>query len=260
MFIHAGMWSFIWRDLITRLSSYFRCLALDYPGAGLTRVTVDDIDLESFVDLTTAWLDDLGIDDAVYVVHDLGGVVGINTAARRPASVRGIVADQLLRMATAHALAAGDAASDGRADGDRPPRLPTRDPAHDPQQVRCRPPLRQHRPSGRSSGHTGSVGQPAGTSTVSWARFAVRATCSNTPNPRSATSSPGRRRCWCSARRTTRSGSPTSGVHTSRTQSSRVIDGGNHFPMCDDPDIVATWISEWHRDSVGSRHSDASQG
>ena len=35
---------------------------------------------------------------------------------------------------------------------------------------------------------------------------------------------------------------------------SRVIDGGNHFPMCDDPDIVATWISDWHATRSG-RHT-----
>jgi haloalkane dehalogenase len=27
-----------------------------------------------------------------------------------------------------------------------------------------------------------------------------------------------------------------------------IISGGNHFPMCDDPAMVAGWIRSWHRD------------
>jgi len=29
-----------------------------------------------------------------------------------------------------------------------------------------------------------------------------------------------------------------------------VVAKGNHFPMCDDPELVATSIGEWHRDRV----------
>src|SRR5260370_42372295 len=32
----------------------------------------------------------------------------------------------------------------------------------------------------------------------------------------------------------------------------RVITRGNHFPMCDDPHLVATWIREWHATTVVS--------
>lgn len=90
--IHAGMWSFQWRDLIKNLRSDFRCVALDYPGAGLTPGDAPDVDLAAFVDLTVDWLDHLHIDDAVYLFHDLGGVVAVNTAARRIHSVRGLAA------------------------------------------------------------------------------------------------------------------------------------------------------------------------
>lgn len=30
-----------------------------------------------------------------------------------------------------------------------------------------------------------------------------------------------------------------------------VVAKGNHFPMCDDPDLVATSIREFHRDCIG---------
>jgi pimeloyl-ACP methyl ester carboxylesterase len=29
-----------------------------------------------------------------------------------------------------------------------------------------------------------------------------------------------------------------------------VVAKGNHFPMCDDPNLVAASIREWHRDRI----------
>src|SRR6476661_5231602 len=38
LFVHAGpAWSFIFRDVIVRLRDHFRCVALDFPGSGLSR-------------------------------------------------------------------------------------------------------------------------------------------------------------------------------------------------------------------------------
>lgn len=32
LFVHAGLWSFVFRDVITRLRADFRCVTLDFPG------------------------------------------------------------------------------------------------------------------------------------------------------------------------------------------------------------------------------------
>src|SRR5512146_3479117 len=32
LFVHTGFWSIIWRDVIARLSSGFRCVCFDAPG------------------------------------------------------------------------------------------------------------------------------------------------------------------------------------------------------------------------------------
>jgi len=34
LFVHTGLWSFIWRDVMTRLRADFRCIGLDAPGTG----------------------------------------------------------------------------------------------------------------------------------------------------------------------------------------------------------------------------------
>lgn len=92
VFVHAGMWSFIWRDAITALSSEFRCITLDFPGTGLSGGDALDIDIETFPQILESVLDECGVVAGTLVVHDLGGVVGVLTAARRPALVTGLVA------------------------------------------------------------------------------------------------------------------------------------------------------------------------
>lgn len=36
LFVHTAAWSFIWRDVITRLQPSFRCVTFDFPGTGLS--------------------------------------------------------------------------------------------------------------------------------------------------------------------------------------------------------------------------------
>ena len=36
LFVSAGQWSFMFRDVIVRLRGRFRCLTLDFPGTGLS--------------------------------------------------------------------------------------------------------------------------------------------------------------------------------------------------------------------------------
>ncbi len=90
--VHAGLWSFVWRDLIAQLRHRFRCVTLDLPGSGLSAGTARDVDLRTFTDVLDGLLDHRSVEGATMVVHDLGGVVGIVSAGRRPERVTGIVA------------------------------------------------------------------------------------------------------------------------------------------------------------------------
>lgn len=82
--IHAGMWSFIWRDAIAALRDDFRCITLDFPGTGLSGGDRHDVDLNAFPMMINSLLDHLAVDRAAFVVHDLGGVVGVVAATQRP--------------------------------------------------------------------------------------------------------------------------------------------------------------------------------
>lgn len=93
LFVHTGFWSFIWRDVILRLSSDFRCVCFDAPGTGQSdRVPASDISLERASRALTAIIQALNLTDITLVVHDLGGPSGIAGAARVPERIRALCA------------------------------------------------------------------------------------------------------------------------------------------------------------------------
>lgn len=85
LFVHTGFWSFIWRDVITRLSANFRCVCFDAPGTGQSsRLPVVRISLQRASSALTYLVEALNLVDVTLVFHDLGGLSGIVGAARVP--------------------------------------------------------------------------------------------------------------------------------------------------------------------------------
>lgn len=85
-------WSFLYRKIIQGLRSNFRCIALDYPGYGLSSAPVGygftprehSAILEKFVDT-------LCLKDLTLMVQDWGGPIGLGLAGRRPELVRRLI-------------------------------------------------------------------------------------------------------------------------------------------------------------------------
>jgi haloalkane dehalogenase len=91
LFVHTGFWSLIWRDVILRLAADFRCICFDAPGTGRSgRLPAVDISLERASRALTAVIEALDLTDVTLVVHDLGGPAGIAGAARVPDRIRGL--------------------------------------------------------------------------------------------------------------------------------------------------------------------------
>ncbi len=93
LFLHGNpAWSFQWRDLIRPLRDNYRCVALDYPGFGLSAAPTgfgftpaeESRIVEEFVDR-------LGLRDVTLVMQDWGGPIGLALAGRRPELVRRII-------------------------------------------------------------------------------------------------------------------------------------------------------------------------
>ena len=91
LLVHTGMWSFVWRDLIADLSTDFRCVTLDAPGTGLT-TGPSKVDVSQAADAITAIVESLDLVDLTLVFHDLGGPAALQAAADWPERVSQLAA------------------------------------------------------------------------------------------------------------------------------------------------------------------------
>ena len=92
LLVSPGQWTFMFRDLILRLRSRFRCVALDFPGCGLSPVPARfDPSVRANADMLAGFIDALDLDDVTLLVHDVGGPVGFLVALDRPQQVRALV-------------------------------------------------------------------------------------------------------------------------------------------------------------------------
>ncbi|MFN2425481.1 MAG: alpha/beta fold hydrolase [Candidatus Binatia bacterium] len=85
-------WSFLYRHLIRELSSRFRCIALDYPGFGLSTARPDyDFLPASHASIVAGFIRTLDLHDAFLMVQDWGGPIGFHAAGSMPERFRGLV-------------------------------------------------------------------------------------------------------------------------------------------------------------------------
>lgn len=88
LFLHGNpTWSFLWRDVIAQLRQNFRCVALDYPGFGLSTAADSYRYLpEEHAQVVTAFVDELGLSGVTLVGQDWGGPIGLAAVQRRRAA------------------------------------------------------------------------------------------------------------------------------------------------------------------------------
>jgi len=86
--------SFMYRELIERLSDQFHLVAPDYPGFGHSDApsnTEFSYTFDHFTDLVEKFTDRLGLDRYALYLQDFGGPVGFRLASRRPERVTFLV-------------------------------------------------------------------------------------------------------------------------------------------------------------------------
>jgi haloalkane dehalogenase len=93
LFLHGNpAWSFQWRDLIAGLRGSLRCVALDYPGFGLSPSPPGyGFTPREQSRVVEEFADRLGLRDLTLVMQDWGGPIGLGLAGRRPELVRRII-------------------------------------------------------------------------------------------------------------------------------------------------------------------------
>ncbi len=93
IFFHGNpTWSFLYRNIITRLRGKFRCIAVDYLGFGLSEHPTDfGYTVEEHVTAVGELLDHLDLDGFITMGQDWGGPISMAIATERHASVQGVV-------------------------------------------------------------------------------------------------------------------------------------------------------------------------
>ena len=255
LFVTAGTWCIVWRDVIARLTSGFRCVALDFPYAGLSEASPGHaVGIAQHSRLLGAFVDALALDRYVLVAHDLGGPIALAMALRRPASTAGLVLTQtfgwppesaalkgmlrLMGSAPMRELATltrliplltGTSFGVGR-HLDRPSRVAFRAPFRDPAKRRA-----FHRLLG-SVLHSSAL------------LADVEAAAGPALGERSVLTIFGERNDPLGFQRRWQQLFP----HAHRV----LVPGGNHFPMSDDPDLFADSVSDWWRATAGQPSTD----
>jgi pimeloyl-ACP methyl ester carboxylesterase len=93
LFIHGTpSWSFDFRNIIKGLQSNFRCIAIDHIGFGLSdKPEHYDYSTQNHTKTIESFVTEKQLEDITLVVHDFGGVIGLNFAIQHPAKVKRII-------------------------------------------------------------------------------------------------------------------------------------------------------------------------
>ena len=92
LLFYTGIGSFVWRDVMLRLSSEFRCVAIDPPGIGLSgQAPRSALTLQSSSRAVQRAIQALDLHDLTLVLHDTGCPPALAAASREPDRVSGIV-------------------------------------------------------------------------------------------------------------------------------------------------------------------------
>src|SRR5258708_6643336 len=85
-------WSFLYRHLVLRLRTQFRCVAPDFPGFGLsTPLRAFDFRPASHAAILDAFVERLQLTNSIVMVQDWGGPIGLSVIASNPDRFSGIV-------------------------------------------------------------------------------------------------------------------------------------------------------------------------
>lgn len=93
VFVHGTpSWSFDYRNVIKKLKSNFRCVAIDHIGFGLSdKPEYYDYSTQNHSKTLEKFVLDKNLDNITLVVHDFGGVIGLNFAIQYPKKIKRLV-------------------------------------------------------------------------------------------------------------------------------------------------------------------------
>jgi pimeloyl-ACP methyl ester carboxylesterase len=85
-------WWFLYRHIVSGLRDRFRCIALDYPGFGLSTAPPGyGITVSEHARVVQGFVEQLNLRDVTLMVQDWGGPIGLWVATRQPERFRAFV-------------------------------------------------------------------------------------------------------------------------------------------------------------------------
>lgn len=92
VFVHGlSSWMGFWEHQVPAFAAERRVLALDLPGYGASGRPDAPYTPPWYAELVDAWLEGLGVDEAVLVGHSMGGQVALTLALNHPERVKALV-------------------------------------------------------------------------------------------------------------------------------------------------------------------------
>ena len=93
LFLHGNpTWSFLYRGIIIRLKKRFRCIAVDYPGFGLSEAPDNyDYTPAEHAQIVTELVRELGLKNLTIMGQDWGGPIGMKVALNELSNLRALV-------------------------------------------------------------------------------------------------------------------------------------------------------------------------
>jgi len=93
LFLHGNpTWSFLYRGIIIRLRKSFRCMALDYPGFGLSAHPMEyRFTPEEHANVVRSFVQGMDLGDLTVMGHDWGGPIGMHLALEETDRIRALV-------------------------------------------------------------------------------------------------------------------------------------------------------------------------
>lgn len=93
LFLHGNpTWSFLYRNIVLELRDSFRCVALDYPGFGLSSASEGyDFTPATHASVVGDFVAHLDLQDLTLMGQDWGGPIGLGAATRDPERFAGFI-------------------------------------------------------------------------------------------------------------------------------------------------------------------------
>jgi len=253
LFVHTGFWSFIWRDVIADLSRDFRCVCFDAPGTGRSdRLPAGAIRLERAAHALTAVVQALDLRDLTLVFHDLGGPSGLAGAAAVSDRIRGLCSVNSFAWRPSGALFRGMLALVGSA----PMRELSAWTGFLTRITSSGFGVGLHLDAASRAAFLAGIGRQ-GTRTFHGYMRDARSADAIYARAERALAGPFRALPLLTifGERNDPLGFQPQWKQRFPDARQVVVRAGNHFPMCDDPALVAATIREWHRERVAATPS-----